>query len=98
MEYLPDAIDIEIPSREKGRTIPCRLMYPSARKIADDRKKVEGGVICHFHGGGWVVSPVAFSHFQSLDPEFVVRMNDILYACLSMIAVADFIVYSFISR
>jgi acetyl esterase/lipase len=51
---LPEAIDIEIPSRDAGRGIPCRLIYPGARKMAEERKKCKG-VIMHIHGGGWVV-------------------------------------------
>lgn len=53
-KFLPDAIDIKIPSRDAGRDIPCRLMYPTSRKTAEERKKCKG-VIVHFHGGGWVV-------------------------------------------
>jgi len=51
---LPDALDIEIPSRDAGRTIPCRLIYPSARKTADERAKCKGTYL-HIHGGGWVL-------------------------------------------
>lgn len=42
-------------------------MYPSARKSAEDRKKVEGGVVCHFHGGGWVVSSLTFPNLHTLE-------------------------------
>ncbi len=51
---LPDAIDLMIPSRDRGRKIPCRMMYPASRKTAEERKKCKG-VVVHFHGGGWVV-------------------------------------------
>ena len=54
-KLLPDALDIKIPSREKGRDLPCRLVYPSARKSEEERRGVKG-VVLHFHGGGWVVS------------------------------------------
>ncbi|KAK0100410.1 hypothetical protein ONS95_008360 [Cadophora gregata] len=51
---LPQALDFTIPSREKGRAIPCRLMYPQARKTEEERKGVKG-VFMHIHGGGWVL-------------------------------------------
>jgi acetyl esterase/lipase len=50
----PDALDIEIPSRDAGRKIPCRLVYPSARKASEERKMCKG-VVMHIHGGGWQV-------------------------------------------
>ncbi|KAE8449134.1 hypothetical protein EG329_008518 [Mollisiaceae sp. DMI_Dod_QoI] len=53
-KILPQGIEIKIPSRESGRDIPCRLMYPSMRKTEDERKKCRG-VVMHFHGGGWVL-------------------------------------------
>lgn len=49
-----DAMNINIPSREPGRDIPCRLMYPSGRQSAEDRKKCKGTIL-HIHGGGWVL-------------------------------------------
>lgn len=52
---LEAATEIEIPSRESGRNIPCRLVYPTARKTEEERKGLS--VLCHIHGGGWVVSP-----------------------------------------
>jgi len=51
---LPEGIDITIPSRDSGRDIPCRLMYPSSRKTSEERKHCKG-VVCHFHGGGWTL-------------------------------------------
>ncbi|PVH72282.1 alpha/beta-hydrolase [Cadophora sp. DSE1049] len=51
---LPQALDITIPSRGKGREIPCRLVYPQARKTDEERKGVKG-VVLHIHGGGWVL-------------------------------------------
>lgn len=51
---LPQALDLEIPSRDPSRNIPCRLVYPSSRKTAEERKKCKGTVL-HIHGGGWVV-------------------------------------------
>ncbi|KAH8590014.1 esterase/lipase/thioesterase [Bisporella sp. PMI_857] len=51
---LPDGLDIEVPSREPGRSISCRLFFPSARKSDNERKKCKGSVL-HIHGGGWVL-------------------------------------------
>jgi acetyl esterase/lipase len=51
---MESALDIEVPSREAGRTIPCRLVYPSVRKTAEERKGCKGTVL-HIHGGGWVL-------------------------------------------
>ena len=51
---FPKSIVIEsgksfsIPSREKGRDIPCRIMMPEGH----DKVK---GVYMHVHGGGWVL-------------------------------------------
>ena len=52
--YLASALDIELSSRENGRSIPCRLIYPTARKSAEERKNCKGSIL-HFHGGGWVL-------------------------------------------
>jgi acetyl esterase/lipase len=52
--YLDSALDIELPSRENGRSIPSRLIYPTARKTAEERKSCKGSVL-HIHGGGWVL-------------------------------------------
>ncbi|CZT50466.1 related to lipase 2 [Rhynchosporium secalis] len=51
---LPQAVDISIASREKGRYIPCRILYPQSRKTEEERKGSKG-VVLHFHGGGWVL-------------------------------------------
>lgn len=53
-KLLPQAIEISMPSRNSGRTIPCRLMYPSSCKTPEDRQKCKGSVL-HIHGGGWVL-------------------------------------------
>lgn len=39
--------DIKLPSREKGREIPCRVFTPESGKSK--------GVYYHIHGGGWVL-------------------------------------------
>jgi len=51
---LSDGLDIEIPSRDSGRSLPCRLFYPSVRKTDEERKNTKGTVL-HIHGGGWVL-------------------------------------------
>ena len=44
---LESAKDIEITSRESGRSIPCRVFEPENGKSK--------GVFYHIHGGGWVL-------------------------------------------
>lgn len=51
---LPDGLDIKIPSREPGRDIPCRLIYPTTRTTEEERKSCKG-VVMHIHGGGWTL-------------------------------------------
>jgi acetyl esterase/lipase len=55
-ELLPQALETSIPSRDSGRAIPCRLIYPSSRKTPEERQKCKGTVL-HIHGGGWVSKP-----------------------------------------
>ncbi|TVY51570.1 AB hydrolase superfamily protein B1A11.02 [Lachnellula cervina] len=50
----PQGINVTIPSRESGRYIPCRVMYPTSRATEQDRKKSKGSIL-HFHGGGWTL-------------------------------------------
>lgn len=44
--------DINLPSREAGRSIPCRVFEPEAGKAK--------GVFYHIHGGGWVLQSEAY--------------------------------------
>ena len=53
-ELLPEGLEIDIPSRQPGRNLLCRLLYPSARKTSEERKHCKGTFL-HFHGGGWVL-------------------------------------------
>ena len=60
---LEEAKDFHIPSRQKGRDIPCRVMTPGHGGEVQ-------GVFMHIHGGGWVlmsekecVSPVSSLYF-----------------------------------
>lgn len=46
--YLDSAEDLAIPSRDAGRTIPCRILRPQNGKPIK-------GVFLHIHGGGWVL-------------------------------------------
>ncbi|KAK9326888.1 Alpha/Beta hydrolase protein [Lipomyces starkeyi] len=51
---LPHALDIKIPSREPGRDIPCRLLYPVNRRTEEERRGIKG-ILLHIHGGGFVL-------------------------------------------
>ena len=42
-----DGTPFEIPSRDSGRKIPCRIMKPDNGQYK--------AVIMHIHGGGWVL-------------------------------------------
>jgi acetyl esterase/lipase len=46
--YLDSAEDMDIPSRDPGRTIPCRILRPQNNKPVKS-------VFYHIHGGGWVL-------------------------------------------
>lgn len=43
-----------IPSKEKGRVIPCRVMRPEGRKGPGGW--FPKGLLMYIHGGGWVLS------------------------------------------
>lgn len=45
---LDTAQDFDVPSRDSGRKIPCRLVKPTNGKPVN-------GVYLHVHGGGWVL-------------------------------------------
>ena len=53
-KVIPAGVNFAIPSREPGRDIPCRVIYPSNRTCDADRKQCKGTVM-HIHGGGWVL-------------------------------------------
>lgn len=57
-KVLEHGKNITIPSREPGRPIPCRIMYPSSTTAILPKVK---GTIMHIHGGGWVL----MSHMTS---------------------------------
>ena len=46
--HLDSAEDFSIPSRDHGRSIPCRILRPQGGKPAKS-------VFMHVHGGGWVL-------------------------------------------
>ncbi|CAG8954472.1 hypothetical protein HYFRA_00004384 [Hymenoscyphus fraxineus] len=50
----PDGANFKIASREAGRDIPCRVIYPSSRKTDEERNSCKGSFL-HFHGGGWTL-------------------------------------------
>ncbi|KAI9762617.1 MAG: hypothetical protein M4579_000235 [Chaenotheca gracillima] len=45
--------NISVPSREKGRDIPCRVMMPGSEH--GESQRGAKGVFLHIHGGGWVL-------------------------------------------
>ncbi|KKZ66166.1 hypothetical protein EMCG_01143 [[Emmonsia] crescens] len=45
---LPEATDFSIPSREAGRSIPCRVIRPAGNTPP-------AGIFMHMHFGGWVL-------------------------------------------
>ena len=45
---LPQAKEFHLPSREKGREIPCRVLTP------ENGGQVKG-VFLHIYGGGWTL-------------------------------------------
>jgi len=51
---IKEGVSFKIASRDSGRDIPCRVIYPTSRKGAEERKKCRG-VVMHFHGGGWTL-------------------------------------------
>src|SRR4051812_5362972 len=46
---LPSATTSLIPSRDDGRSIPCRILKP-------ERCSTIKGIFMHVHGGGWVLN------------------------------------------
>jgi acetyl esterase/lipase len=48
---LPQGVNGEIPSRDKGRTIPYRVFKPESGESK--------GIHMHIHGGGWVLQSEA---------------------------------------
>ena len=63
-----DGTHIEIPSREAGRSIPCRMMKP-------DGDVPIKGVLLHIHGGGWVLS----MYGPTLTPALVEEQHKLSY-------------------
>lgn len=57
---LESGKDIKLPSRDKGREIPCRVFQP-------DKGKPKG-VFYHIHGGGWVLQS---EHYQDVMLKYV---------------------------
>ncbi len=59
-----DGENVQLPSRDAGRSIPCRIIKP------DNGAEVKG-VYMHIHGGGWVLGDEKrYSDFQLLQLPF----------------------------
>lgn len=69
---LDTATNIPVPSREEGRTIPCRLLKPQNGKPVR-------AVFLHIHGGGWVLGD-----HEGSDPRLQEMADDHGFVCLSV--------------
>jgi acetyl esterase/lipase len=69
--YLDSAEDFDIPSRESGRGIPCRVLRPQKGDVK--------GVFMHIHGGGWVLQDQ-----KSQDPVLQDIANRLGLVCVSV--------------
>jgi acetyl esterase/lipase len=70
--YLDTAANISIPSRDTGRSIPCRTLKPT------DEKEPQA-VFMHIHGGGWVLQDE-----KSQDPVLQDLANESGVVCVSI--------------
>ena len=71
---LPSASSIEVPSRDAGRSIPCRLLKPQGDKAGSPR-----AVYMNIHGGGWTLSDEI-----SQDPYLQALADDHNITCVSV--------------
>ncbi|KAH7147117.1 Alpha/Beta hydrolase protein [Dactylonectria estremocensis] len=69
---LPSATTFEIPSRDTGRSIPCRILRPQNNKHLS-------AVFMHIHGGGWVLQDETYQ-----DPRLQAMANDHGLLCISI--------------
>ena len=70
--YLDAAENFELPSRDSGRSIPCRILRPM------DNKPIKA-VFMHIHGGGWVLQDQ-----KSQDPALQLIANENHMLCISI--------------
>lgn len=70
--HLDTAEDYEIPSRDAGRSIPCRILKPTNGKPVK-------GVFMHIHGGGWVLQDE-----KAQDPALQLTANMTGLLCISI--------------
>jgi acetyl esterase/lipase len=70
--YLDSAQDFSIPSRDTGRSIPCRILKPTTEKEVK-------AVFMHVHGGGWVLQDE-----KSQDPVLQDLANESGVVCVSI--------------
>ncbi|KLU85658.1 hypothetical protein MAPG_04680 [Magnaporthiopsis poae ATCC 64411] len=68
----PAASEVEIPSREEGRTVPVRVLRPGNGKPSK-------GIFLHIHGGGWT----AFTH-RDFDEKLLACANGVQMTVLSV--------------
>ncbi|KAH7117394.1 Alpha/Beta hydrolase protein [Dactylonectria macrodidyma] len=69
--HLPSATGFELPSRDPGRSIPCRILGPQNNKPVN-------AVFMHLHGGGWVLGDETYQ-----DPMLQAMANDHEYPFLA---------------
>ncbi|KAH7146930.1 Alpha/Beta hydrolase protein [Dactylonectria estremocensis] len=62
--HLPSATGFELPSRDPGRSIPCRILRPQNNKPVN-------AVFMHLRGGGWVLGDETYQ-----DPMLQAMAND----------------------
>lgn len=70
--HLPSAEDMDIPSRDAGRSIPCRVLRPQNGGAVK-------GVFMHIHGGGWVLQDQ-----RSQDPPLQAIADNTGVVCVSV--------------
>ncbi|KAL2350329.1 Alpha/Beta hydrolase protein [Cryomyces antarcticus] len=63
---LESGKDIKLPSRDKGRQIPCRVFKPESGNVK--------GTFLHIHGGGWVLQS---EHYQDTMLKFMADKADL---------------------
>ncbi len=78
---LESASSIDIPSREQGRSIPCRLLKPQHTTNGDSSSSSTSpkAIYLNIHGGGWVLGD-----HEAADQRLQDIANDHNLVCLSV--------------